>query len=252
MREALGDGGNGTRWLLVAAAPPEARAVMRGRADAAGTADGSSCEKTHIPPWCAQACDARTAVLLSGVGKANAAGAVAAAFDPRRHAGVLNLGICGALPGSHLEIGDTILATSSRYADEGVITPEGFEDVASMGFPPGALLSENTSMAAPIADEVRDRLAPLCDVRGTIATVSGCSGSDEAARRVAERTGALAEAMEGAAVGFTCLALRRVHGLAALPFAELRIVSNTTGDRSRQVWALPDAFERLRALSAVL
>jgi futalosine hydrolase len=71
-----------------------------------------------------------------------------------------------------------------------------------------------------------------------IATVSTCSGTDAAATEIAHRTGAAAEAMEGAAVGL--VAFR--HKVA---FAEVRVISNTTGDRSRQVWALEESLAEL-------
>ncbi|HCT45637.1 MAG TPA: hypothetical protein DF699_10535 [Phycisphaerales bacterium] len=86
-------------------------------------------------------------------------------------------------------------------------------------------------------------LEPFCTRTGPIATVSWCSGSDACAQGVVERTGAICEAMEGAAVA---LAARRIDpGIAT---AELRVISNTTGDRSSQRWALDDSLRSLRAV----
>jgi nucleoside phosphorylase len=48
--------------------------------------------------------------------------------------------------------------------------------------------------------------------------------------------------MEGAAVAL--VAVRH-----ALAFAELRVISNTTGRRAGQVWKLPEALARLGALA---
>ena len=77
-------------------------------------------------------------------------------------------------------------------------------------------------------------------------TVATCSGSDAAAAEVARRTGAIAEAMEGAAVVH---AARRL----ATPAIELRAISNTTGDRAAQVWDLPSALQSLgRAMRRAL
>ena len=80
---------------------------------------------------------------------------------------------------------------------------------------------------------------------GSIATVATCSATDELADEIALRTGSVAEAMEGAAV----LHAARVLGVPAL---ELRVISNTTGNRGEQVWDLPRAFEALSDLAGAL
>ena len=54
------------------------------------------------------------------------------------------------------------------------------------------------------------------------------------------RTGAIAEAMEGGAVGVSAA---RVGG--GVWFSELRVISNTTGDRAGQRWDLSRALARL-------
>ncbi len=174
-------------------------------------------------------------MLVTGVGKANASGAVARVLDPARHSGVLCVGICGSLPGGP-GIGAVVLATRSVFADEGIQTPEGYQDCREMGF---ALSPGVCDAFAPTAGW-RTILAPLSDAEGVIATVSTCSGTDELAARVVSRTGAVAEAMEGAAVG---LAAARIDP--RLPFAELRVVSNTTGDRAGQRWELAGALATL-------
>ena len=78
---------------------------------------------------------------------------------------------------------------------------------------------------------------------GPIATVATCSGTDALAAGIAVRTGAIAEAMEGAAV----LHAARLLGAPAI---ELRSISNRTGDRDRQDWKLSEAFEALRSAAA--
>ncbi len=223
----------GLRGLLVVAADIEADAILGeiGHADSA------------IEPWrMTPICD-RFDLILTGVGKANAAGAVARSLDPARHAVVLNVGIAGALPGSDLKPGDALVADVSVFADEGVATPAGFSDLAAMGFPIGPDLG----VGARGSRELISVITPLCDAAGRIATVSTCSGTDALAREVAARAGAIAEAMEGAAVG---LAVARVAALerAEIGFAEIRAISNTTGDRDRQIWDLSAALTRLRQI----
>ncbi len=218
--------------LLALAAPNEARAVLQ--------ALGSATDQ--LVPWSPLVLPRIEAglprdvdVLLTGVGKANAAGAVARVLDPSRHAGVLSVGVAGALPGSGLAIGESVLASACVFADEGVESPEGFVDLADRGFAPGPWASVRGTTDAALGVP----WAGLVDRAGPIATVSICSGTDERAWGIAKRTGALAEAMEGAAVAASAARL-------GVPFGELRVISNTTG--SNQTWDMKTALDRLGAI----
>lgn len=200
-------------------------------------------------------------LIETGVGKAQAAGAVALVFDADRHLGVLSIGVGGALPsagpsagpsggptgaptgdaaGGPLAIGAAVLATRSLFADEGVRTPGAFLPIDEVGFPPARF----DAGGLPCDPAWFGVLRPLCDAEGASATVSACSGSDRAAADIAARTHAVVENMEGAAVA---AALSRLAGRPR--FAELRVISNTTGDRDRQTWDLPRALDRLTALA---
>ncbi len=174
-------------------------------------------------------------LVLSGVGKANAAGAVARTLDPQRHGAAINLGVAGSLPGAcPPPIGGLVVATASIFADDGVATPDGFVTQSELGFPPCDL----PGMAIPGDDALVEAMRTLGGAAARIATVSTCSGTDALAAEVARRTGAVAEAMEGAAAG---LAARRV----GVPFVEVRAISNTTGDRASQKWDMGGALERV-------
>tara|TARA_R110000782_G_scaffold24264_3_gene62759 strand:- start:10930 stop:11625 length:696 start_codon:yes stop_codon:yes gene_type:complete len=215
-------------WLIVVAAPKEVRAALQ----ALGIDDA----RADIPQLWGVVQAPRALLLRSGVGKSAAAGATARWYDPARHAGVLSIGVGGSLPGSGLEIGDAVLADPSLPGDDGVRTPEGLTDLAAIGFPEDA---------APIRPDAASRaaLAPLADRTGPVATVSSGSGTDAAADDTAARTGAMVEAMEG----FSCaLAARRINPDAR--FAEIRVVSNTTGDRAGQRWDLDRALARMAKL----
>ncbi|MHC4990418.1 MAG: phosphorylase family protein, partial [Planctomycetota bacterium] len=124
------------------------------------------------------------------------------------------------------------------YVEEGMIGPHGFSDVAGMGLS----LGDFEGNTVPVDDTLLDRLAERFETIGPIATVATCSGTDEAAHEVTRRTGALAEAMEGAAVVHAARRLRT-------PAIELRVVSNTTGDRERQQWDLAAALRELTTVS---
>jgi len=175
-------------------------------------------------------------LVFTGVGKANAAGAVARVLDPDRPLGVLSVGIGGALPGSPCKLGDVVCASSSIFADDGVQTPGGFESCAQMGF---SLFDDGSDSITHDPRSV-DWLTGYCDHVGPIACVSMCSGTDQQASQITSRTGAIAEAMEGAGVSLACVRIDP-----SLLTAELRVISNTTGDRASQRWDLDGALGKL-------
>jgi futalosine hydrolase len=207
--------------VLVVAAPAEARAVLAG---------GSRPDLATPAPWTRIEVAPGTSLIITGVGKAAAAGACGALLRPSDGV-VLNVGVAGALPGSGLDLGAVVAANTSVFADEGVDTPQGFVDIGTLGFPPGDM----PGVSMPCDAGVVEALRPIADVVAPVATVSTCSGTDTLAREIARRTAAAAEGMEGAAVVLTC---RRL----GLRSGELRVISNSTGDRGSQVWDLPGAL----------
>lgn len=177
----------------------------------------------------------RAAVIVAGLGRTNAAAATTEALlratergNPRASAfdGVISVGVAGALPGSELNIGDVIVASACVYAEEGIVTEAGFATLDSIGFK----LGDFPGNAVPVDWAMLDALADEFHI-GPIATVATCSGTNAAAAEMVRRTGAVAEAMEGAAVVH---AARRL-GVGAI---ELRAISNRTGDRAMQEWDL--------------
>lgn len=105
--------------------------------------------------------------------------------------------------------------------------------MAALGFS----LGDFEGNTVPVDEGLLEMLSGAFAI-GPIATVATCSGTDAAAAEVVRRTGALAEAMEGAAVVHSS---RRLH----IPAIELRVISNTTGDRPKQKWEIDRAFKAL-------
>jgi futalosine hydrolase len=106
--------------------------------------------------------------------------------------------------------------------------------VGSIGFPIDSVLGSRF----PCDQRVVEAFSPAAKHVGPIATVSTCSATDNSAREVARRTGALAETMEGAA----CALVAHRRGI---PFAEVRAISNYTGARANQRWDIQSALEAL-------
>jgi len=175
-----------------------------------------------------------TYVVVGGIGRTNAAVATTSAINNEGPFDfVVSAGVAGSLPKGELSIGDVVVASSCVYVEEGLITPDGFQDMNAMGFSLGDF-SGNT---VPVDTTLLEQLGEV-GMTGPIATVATCSGTDEQAALVAERTGCVCEAMEGAAV---------VHAarIAGIPAIELRVISNTTGNREDQKWDLDLALKNL-------
>lgn len=226
--ETFGDG----RPILVAiAAPLEFKALTRGFAG----------HDIQMPPVWQPVRIGRWDLLLTGVSKTNAAAAVAVHLNREIHAAVLSIGIGGAYPvDPPLVLGQVVAGTASNMADEGVQASDAFTPCAKLGFP----LTDYAD-GATAAPRLLDLVSPVVDRAGPIATVSACSGTDQLVEAYRARTGAVAESMEGAAVGV--VAHRR-----SVPFLELRVLSNTTGERARQVWDIPSAVRGLERLASRL
>ena len=175
-----------------------------------------------------------TFVVAGGIGRTNAAAATTAAIlSDGPFSWVINAGVAGIRKGNNISLGDIVVANKCVYAEEGLMTSKGFQDMNQMGFSLGNF-EGNTIHVDPW---MLKRLSPLGQVV-SIATVATCSGTDEQATMVQERTGCVCEAMEGAAV---------VHAANRLnaPAIEIRAISNTTGHRESQDWNLKLALSNL-------
>lgn len=181
------------------------------------------------------------ALLLTGVGAVRASAAASAVLAVEPFARILNFGVGGAYPNSGLNVGDLTLASSECDPQTGILTPEGFRDLGGLGFP----LAPKFPNRLDIQNEWSDMLAARLPEAGLVgvASVHCCSGTDALAAEMEARSDAHVEAMEGFAIA--CAARK-----AGVPFAELRAISNFTGDRDRQRWNLDLACDRLAAAVA--
>jgi len=194
-------------------------------------------------------------LLHSGVGKANAA-AAATLLALHQPQALLMVGCGGALPGSRLQVGDLALASSEIFGDEGVLTPQGFQDLAAMRLPllsSSSLPLYNTCPVDPgWQQRAGEQLTPLAEaakislVTGPFVTVSTCSGTTAGGEILSRRSGAICENMEGAAAALVC-------ARANIPFCEVRGISNLVEDRNLERWNLSGAADiAQQALIALL
>lgn len=191
-------------------------------------------------PWGVLPVTGRLSLLVTGVGQANGAGATGAMAPGC--AGVLSLGLAGALPGPDAPgVGRVVACGWCVLADSGVETPGGFVTQADLGFPAMEGCGERFACDPAWAAA----LGPVADAAGGCATVATCSGTDPRAEAIASRTGAVCEDMESAGVALAAARL-------GLPFACVRVISNRTGDRARQGWDLAGAFSVLARVAGSL
>lgn len=188
-------------------------------------------------------------VVVSGIGRANAAGATvfAMARCAVPYATVINVGVAGALPRGEATLGDVIVGDAAVFVEEGISLPDGSSgDMSALGFDLLPKPYSDGNLIRP-HELLCDELAHLASsdrstLRGSIATVARCSGTDASADAVVRRTAAIAEAMEGAAV------LLASHRMGCHNCAELRVISNNCGDRNLQRWDLSAALSRLESV----
>ncbi|MGH1346253.1 MAG: futalosine hydrolase [Nannocystales bacterium] len=167
-----------------------------------------------------------------GVGKVEATLALTRALCGALPDVVINFGVAGAFPASGLEVGDVCLVTQETFADEGLVTQDGFEDLVALKLAEGVEWSADSVWTQRVADV----LGEVPRIRGT--TVSTISGTDALAAAYADRVQAAVETMEGAAVARVCDAF-------GVPWVQLRSISNRVGDRERGGWDIRLAKTRL-------
>lgn len=178
--------------------------------------------------------DLAVTFVVSGVGKANAAAALAAtATRLPNPPTVVQLGIGGAYPDSGLSLGGAAVAASERDLDLGVGDDRSRAGLEAIGIEliPGLGAGNRIELATPLARAVVAATgAPLLD----FATSDGVTASPAVARYTAERHSVAIESMEGFAAAQVCLAL-------GLEFVEVRGVSNRVGERDKAAWRISEA-----------
>jgi futalosine hydrolase len=179
-------------------------------------------------------------LVHSGIGKAAAAAAAVALLSHCPPEALMLFGCGGAFQGAGLKVGDLALASSEFFGDEGVATPNGFEDLATMGI---AMRQQHSHLFNrwPTDQALQEWARPLLSdhaadkgirVRtGSFVTVSTCTGTTTQGIELEKRINGICENMEGAAVALAC------HQL-SVPMLEVRGISNLVEDRDTSRWDL--------------
>jgi len=176
-------------------------------------------------------------IVITGAGMMQAAFHMAEALH-RAHADVvLNAGIAGAFDHT-FPLGETVWVVSERIGDMGALGPQGFEDIADMGFADKDRFPYRDGWlhANQETDPMHWYLLPLKKAAGL--TVNMISGTEEAINRLNTLYPVQIETMEGAAVFYACLYW-------GVPVYQLRTVSNYVEVLDRTRWDIPLAIKSL-------
>lgn len=184
-------------------------------------------------------------LIISGIGKTNAASAATYMINKYRPQILILFGIGGAYPLTGLSIGDVAVAEREFYGDEGVITRKGFQGTELIGIP---LLKKGRKRFFN-EFSLNERLVRI--VKGAIkgpfksgnfVTLSSTTGTVERAVELRDRYSAICENMEGASVAHVCKAFGR-------DLIEIRGISNIVEDRDPSRW---DIEKGIRSCSDAL
>jgi futalosine hydrolase len=149
----------------------------------------------------------------------------------------INVGICGSFD-STIQMGEVIEVIEENFCESGAENNDLFQTLFDLGlvnhndppFTSGRLLN-NTKSASPVISGLRK-------VKGT--TANTIHGKTETIRMIKDLFHPEVESMEGAAFFYSCL-------LAAVPFHQVRSVSNFVGERDKSKWKMNSAIENLNS-----
>ena len=233
----------------------DARSVGPGSVGTLGSVDRGAADSVGV------------VLVVTGCDKTNTAHALTCLLEIMRPLPrlVMQTGIAGAFVTGPLApapaVGDIVLAEREAYADTGSSSPEGWLSAATLGLPifapdgieRGAEFPLDAALvgAAKRVIEALDwsgievagmggaaggagAAGPPAIWVGPCVTSSRVTGLSIEAETLSARWGALAESMEGAAAAHVC-------ALYAVPFLEIRGVSNLIVDRDRSSWQVERA-----------
>ncbi|MBN2658328.1 MAG: 5'-methylthioadenosine/S-adenosylhomocysteine nucleosidase [Spirochaetales bacterium] len=163
-------------------------------------------------------------LLLSGIGKVNAAMGTTLMIERYSPDCIINTGSAGGFS-PDLSIGDVVISTEVRHHDVDA-TVFGYEygQVPRM---PAAFIPNN--ILVEIAEKAVDKLDNVGTMKGLIATGDSFMHKDDHIHAVREKLPTIMAAeMEAASIAQCC------HNY-ALPFVIIRAISDITGDKDNQV-----------------
>jgi futalosine hydrolase len=167
-------------------------------------------------------------VLTTGVGMVATAAHVALALARTRYDLALNFGLCGSFDET-LEPGTVVHITEDRLSELGAEDGDTFLPIEELGLGQVSVIA-NASLPQ---NSALLELPRVCAI-----TVNTVHGSDASIAAIRQRCTPQVESMEGAAFAYACT-------LAAVPYAQVRAVSNVVERRNRSAWRMDLAIGEL-------
>lgn len=173
----------------------------------------------------------------TGVGLLHATHALTTRIRAERPGLVVQVGIGGAFHTDRHPVGSAACVSRDTLADLGVLEADGWRDAFDMGLAdPDAYPYQGGWLPNP-----HDRLLRLTGLPSTSGvTVNRVSTDPGWIDTLGRRLQPGLESMEGAALHYACL-------MAAVPFLQLRGVSNRVGERDKSAWRIHQALDSAAA-----
>ena len=174
-------------------------------------------------------------ILITGVGMVAAAARTSGALARTRYDLALNLGICGSFDPA-LSPGTVVHVVSDGMPELGAEDGDTFLSIGELGLLRGDAPPFSNGRLVNAAVPANPVLKCLPAVHGI--TVNTVHGNERSIAETVRRFTPQVESMEGAGFMYACL----FH---AVPFAQVRDVSNMVERRNRSAWKIDEAIENL-------
>jgi futalosine hydrolase len=174
-------------------------------------------------------------VLTTGVGMVATAAHCARALARTEYDAALNLGICGAFDPAIVP-GTVVHVVGDRFAELGAEDGDKFLTVQQLQLLGDDEFPYQGGQIVNSAPPPSPALRILPAVTGI--TVNTVHGDDRSIAAVRRRFAPQVESMEGAGFMYAC-------AISAVPFAQVRAVSNMVERRNRGAWNIGDAIRNL-------
>jgi futalosine hydrolase len=173
-------------------------------------------------------------VLVSGIGLVAAAYAITRQLQLRKYDVVLQAGIAGCFD-RQLPLGSVVSISRDTIADQGVMEDGTLKTVFDMKLAPENRFPYTKSW---LVNPHKEWLKKTGRKAVKAISVNEISTGRKRIALLAEKYGAVAESMEGAAFHYACL-------MEGVPFVQLRGLSNYVGERNKAKWKMKDAIVSL-------
>ena len=181
-------------------------------------------------------------MLITGVGMVAAAARTAGALARTRYDLALNLGICGGFDRA-LSPGTVVHVVSDGMPELGAEDGDAFLSIEDLGLLRGDAPPFSNGRLVNAAVPANPVLKCLPAVHGI--TVNTVHGNEPSIAETVRRFAPQIESMEGAGFMYACL-------IQAVPFAQVRAVSNMVERRNRSAWKIDEAIAGLCRVAADL